>query len=160
MQIRIIALAAAVLLAGPAFAADKVNPKPLIAQTLDGFMQDSAQIRKQMEPGGKYAYTSPSERARVEDRLTAMQKLLEAHATEADMRQEDKIALANAQEEINGILSHNDSERLVCEKTTPVGSHLPVTTCHTYGELMAQRQHAQKYLEDQKARPQQRASGG
>ena len=122
--------------------------KPLVAQTLDSFKQDAARIRTDMQPGGKYGYISAADRSRVEADLTDMQNLLTAHANASDMPQTDKVALLNAQEQINGILNHNDNDRLVCEHVAPIGSHIPVTTCHTYGELMAQQRRAQKFLED------------
>ena len=149
---RFVMLAAALVLApSAAFVstaqAAPAAPKPLVAQTLDSFKQDSARIRKDMQPGGKYGYISATEKSRVETRLTDMQNLLTAHANAADMPETDKVALFNAQEEINGILDHNDNNRLVCEHVMPVGSHIPVTTCHTYAEIMAQRERTQHDLE-------------
>lgn len=133
--------------------------KPLVAQTLDSFKQDAARIRTDMQPGGKYGYISATDKARVEARLTDMQNLLTAHANASDMSQTDKIALFNAQEEINGILNHNDNDRLVCEHVLPVGSHIPVTTCHTYAEIMAQRERTQHDLERAQSTPQLKAGG-
>lgn len=128
--------------------------KPLVAQTLDSFKQDAARIREQMQPGGKYGYISATDKSHVEARLTDMQNLLTAHANASDMPQTDKVALFNAQEEINGILDHNDNDRLVCEHVMPVGSHIPVTTCHTYAEIMAQRERTQHDLERNLSTPQ------
>ena len=134
--------------------AAQVVQKPLIAQTLDAFTQDSARIRKQMEPGGLYGYISITDKTRVEVRLADMQKLLQAHANAADLQANDKVALFNAQEEINAILHHNDNNRLVCEHVNPVGSHIPVTTCRTYGQLSAQRRRDQKFLQSTQQVPQ------
>jgi hypothetical protein len=142
-------LIAAILLAPSAFAADsKVIEKPLVGQSLDSFNQESAMIREQMRPGGLYGFIKSGDRSRVEGRLDQMQKLLMAHATESNMPQADKIALANAQEEVNGILRHNDNNRLVCESRAPVGSHIPVTTCRTYGEIEQMRQASVKDKND------------
>lgn len=127
---------------------------PMVGQTLNSFEQDSARIRKDMQPGGKYGYISNIERSRVEDRLADMQKLLAAHADAADMQPSDKVALLNAQEEINGILNHNDNNRLVCEHVAPVGSHRPITTCHTYAEIMQQRERNQHDMERRLSTPQ------
>ncbi len=132
----------------------QVVQKPLVAQTLDNFMQDSARIRKQMDPGGLYGHITATDKARVMMRLADMQKLLQAHANASDLDTNDKIALANAQEEINGILSHNDNNRLICQHVNPVGSHIPVTTCRTYSEIMAEREHAQHDLERSLSTPQ------
>lgn len=131
----------------------QVVEKPLVAQTLDSFVQESAKIRAQMAPGEVYGYIKPADKARVETRLGDMQRLLEAHASERDMRPADKVALANAQEEVNGILRHNDYNRLVCESKAPVGSHIPVTTCKTYGELMIEREQSQRYIQRKQTAP-------
>jgi hypothetical protein len=136
------------------FAANETAEKPLVAHTFEAFKQDSARIRKQMQPGGVYEHTSANEQERVEAQLGAMYKLLEAHSAQAEMSESDKVAMLNAQEEINGILQHNDNNRLVCEHVAPVGSHRPVTTCQTYGQLMARQQADQKSLQDRLRTPQ------
>jgi hypothetical protein len=118
---------------------------PMVGQTLNSFEQDSARIRSDMQPGGKYGYISNIERSRVEDRLADMQKLLAAHADAADMQPSDKVALLNAQD---------DNNRLVCEHVAPVGSHRPITTCHTYAEIMQQRERNQHDMERRLSTPQ------
>lgn len=137
--------------------AAQVVQKPLVAQTLDAFTKDSARIEQQMQPGGLYEHISSSEKARVDERLKEMHNLLTANASSADMPEQNKIALANAQEEINGILSHNDNNRLICENEAPVGSHRPITTCRTYSQVMAQRERVQHDLTKQLSTPQLRA---
>ena len=143
----------------PAAQAAPPAPKPLVAQTLDSFKQDEARIRKDMQPGGQYGYISATDKSRVEARLADMQNLLTAHANASDMAQQDKIALFNAQEEINGILNHNDNNRLICEHVAPVGSHRPITTCHTYAEIMAQHERTQHDMERRLSTPQLKAGG-
>ena len=151
-------LAGALLLSGYACAASTDGAeKPLIAKTFEAFKQDSARIRQQMQPGGTYEHTSTADQARVEARLGDMYKLLEAHSSQAQMQDSDKVALLNAQEEVNGILQHNDNNRLVCEHVAPIGSHRPVTTCKTYGEVMARERQDQKYLQDRNRTPQVKA---
>jgi len=137
----------------------QVDQKPLVAQTLNSFEQDSARIRKDMQPGGKYGYISATDRGRVDACLDDMRKLLSVDKNAADMRETDKVALLNAQEEINGILDHNDNDRLVCEHVAPVGSHRPITTCHTYAELMRQHEQLQHNMENRLATPQLKGGG-
>lgn len=142
-------LFAAALIAPTAFAAEsKVNNKPVVAQTLEAFNQESAKIREQMQPGGIYDHIKSADKSRVEGRLDVMQRLLQAHASQNDMPQNDKIALANAQEEVNGILSHNDNNRLVCESRAPIGSNIPVKTCRTYGEIEDNRRNSVKQMNE------------
>lgn len=147
---RILIIIAALLLI-PAMQASarphsNVDEHPMLVKTLDGFQTDSARIRKDMEAGGKYESISAPDKARVDARLGDMLKLLQSGVAQSEMSQNDKIALANAQEEINGILSHNDNNRLICKHVAPVGSHLPVTTCQTYAEMLAQRRQTQHDL--------------
>jgi hypothetical protein len=125
-----------------------VVEKPLIAQTLDAFNQEAARIREQMQPGGIYGLMKSTDKARVETRLGDMQKLLQDRATDNGMGQNDKIALVNAQEEVNGVLRHNDINRLVCERRAPVGTNIPVTTCRTFGEIEQARADSRKSMSD------------
>jgi hypothetical protein len=127
---------------------DPVVEKPLVAQTLDSFVQESAKIREQMQPGGIYGLIKSGDKTRVETRLGDMQKLLQDHSSQGDLPQADKISLTNAQEEVNGILRHNDNNRLVCERRAPLGSNIPVTTCRTFGEMELERREAQKSMNE------------
>ena len=146
---RCLLLLGALLVAAPLFAANsQVVEKPLVAQSLDSFNAEAAKIREQMHPCGVYGHIAPKDKGRVEERLEQIQKLLSSHASDRDLRREDKVALLNAQEEVNGILRHNDNNRLVCEHVAPVGSHVPVTTCRTYGEILEQQRSDQKFLQD------------
>lgn len=147
----VLVFVAAVLCGGsmPAFAGSHdVNKQPLVARTLESFNQNVDRIHEQMKAGGVYEHISPSERGRVDQRIEQMRALLTAHSTENDMTASDKVALLNAQEEVNGILSHNDNNRLVCEHSAPTGSHILRTRCRTYGEMMARREKDRKSLED------------
>ena len=142
-------LIAAMFVFSSAYAAgnhSQVIEKPLIGQTLDSFNQESAKIHEQMQPGGIYGLMKAADKARVETRLGEMQKLLQDHASDTGMGQNDKIALVNAQEEVNGLLRHNDMNRLVCERRAPVGTNIPVTTCRTFGEIEEQRQASLKQM--------------
>jgi hypothetical protein len=51
------------------------------------------------------------------------------------MDHDTQIQLFNAQEEVNGILKHNDGNRLVCERRKPIGSNIPQTHCHTFRQI-------------------------
>lgn len=146
---KVFLFAAAILFAHSAPAVQSnVVEKPLVAETLNGFTAEAAKIHEQMQPGGAYALIKSADKVRVEKRLGDMQQILQSHASENDLPRADKLALVNAQEEVNGILRHNDSNRLVCESRAPVGSHIPVTKCRTYGEIEEQRQTDTKSISD------------
>lgn len=150
----------ALLVFTAAQADDRVVEKPLVAQSLEGFKVEADAIRSGMQPGGRYEFLKADDRSRIEARLNTMQALLQNSATQNDLNSRDKIALVNAQEEVNGILKHNDSNRLVCERRSPVGSHIPVTTCRTYGEIEEQRREAQKGVSDMSQKWRSTQAGG
>ena len=146
---KVFLFAAAILFAHSAPAVQSnVVEKPLVAETLNGFNAEAAKIHEQMQPGGTYALIKSADKARVEKRLGEMHQILQNHVSENELPQADKLALVNAQEEVNGILRHNDSNRLVCESRAPVGSHIPVTKCRTFGEIEEQRQSDTKSIGD------------
>lgn len=153
-------VAAGILLVGTVHANPDVVEKPLIAQTLDGFHKEATSIRDGMQPGGRYEFLKANDRDRVEADLTAMEAVLQRNAGQNDLNSADKLRLVNAQEEVNGILKHNDSNRLVCESRAPIGSHLPVKTCRTYGEIEEQRREAQKGVSDMAVKFRQPTQGG
>jgi len=139
-------LAGAMLFVPAVFAATPTADKALVGQSLDSFNVEAAKIREEMKSGGAYSHMQGSDKGRVEARLDEIQKLLSSHSGQGDLRPEEKVHLVNAQEEVNAILHHNDNNRLVCEHVAPVGSHVPVTTCRTYGEIMEQHKADQDFL--------------
>ena len=144
---RALILLGALLLASAAHAETSTSSdKPVVAQSLESFKAEATKVREGMKADGMYSHIQPSDKGRVEARLEEIEKLLTAHAGQGDLNQTDKVHLVNAQEEVNSILKHNDNNRLVCEHVAPVGSHVPVTTCRTYGELMEQHRADQDYL--------------
>src|SRR5450432_2338954 len=81
---KLLVFAAVMVMLPPVYAAaaarDQVVEKPLMAQTLDSFNQESAKIREQMQPGGLYEFIKSADRTRVEACLGDMQRLLQNHA--------------------------------------------------------------------------------
>jgi len=140
-------------------AADPAIEKRLVAQTLEAFDHEAAAVREGMQPGGVYEHMKEADKARVDMGLERMHKLLQDHAGQGDLSQPEKVALLNMQEEVNAVLLHNDSNRLICEIGAPTGSRIRVKTCNTYGELMARQERDQHLLGDKQAQPQTQRAG-
>ena len=123
----------------PAAKTDKygVVVQPVIADTPDKFAEQTQRIHEDMQTGGRYEFTSPSDKQKVDRLLGQMANLLQGAGSVDAMNHDARIALFNTQEEINGILKHNDSNRLVCESRAPIGSNILKTVCHTYGQIEA-----------------------
>jgi hypothetical protein len=113
----------------------KVIEKPVAADTPEKFSHVVETINLEMTEGGRYEYINPGEKARVVALLGQMSNLLERSGSVDKMDSPTRIQLFNNQEEVNGLLTHNDSNRLVCERIKPIGSNIPQTHCHTYGQL-------------------------
>jgi hypothetical protein len=139
---------------------DPAIEKRLVAQTLAAFDQEAAGVREGMRPGGVYVHMKAADKERVETGLGRMRKLLQDHAAQTELTQPEKIALLNAQEEVNAVLLHNDSNRLICEIGAPTGSRIRVKTCNTYGELMARQERDQHLLGNKQQEPQTQRAGG
>jgi len=132
----------------------KANEQPVVAQKLADFDLQAAAVRDGMQAGGAYSYIREDDKQRVEQRLTEMRQLLERHSADAQLPQADKVALLNAQEELNALLLQNDNNRLECEHGARTGSRIHVTTCHTHGELMERQRRDQGALGDLQRQPQ------
>ena len=135
-----------VLVCGLAFA-DQVIQKPVAADTTDKFQQVATQIRADMTTGGRYEFIRPDEKAKVEIDLDAMTKMMQQSGSVAAMSQDQKVLLFNTQEHLNGILTHNDVNRLVCEHAAAIGSHIQTTTCKTVGDIERQRGSAKQLMD-------------
>jgi hypothetical protein len=126
----------------------KVIEKPVVADTPDAFAKQSDWIENEMKEGGRYEFATPASKQRVQVLLGQMSNLLQRSGSVAAMDESTRVTLFNNQEEINGILKHNDSNRLVCEKIKPVGSNIPQTHCYTFGQIEQTRRKTKLGLDE------------
>lgn len=132
-----------------ALADGKVLEKPVAADTPPTFAALAATIRAEMRDGGRYEFIRPDDKARVGADLDEMATMLQKSGSVAAMTESDKVRLFNMQEHVNGILTHSDRNRLVCEHRPPIGSNIPITSCKTIAEIEKARRDAQKMSMDQ-----------
>jgi hypothetical protein len=126
----------------------KVIEKPVVADTPETFAKQSEWIEHEMKKGGRYEFASPADVRRVTALLGQMSNLLQRSGSVAAMDQATKVALFNNQEEVNGILKHNDSNRLVCENIKPVGSNIAHTHCYTFAHIEETRRKTKLGLDE------------
>lgn len=112
-------------------------------------------LRTEMGPGGRFAYVTTAERDRIEHSLDRMRVALDGKATLADLDDRDRLAVFNAQEEVNSILTRRDAERVVCDRRPLPGSHRKETVCETYGDRMARIKGSREQVERLNRRVQQ-----
>jgi hypothetical protein len=137
-----------------AFSKDDASKAPAVKATTDPveFKAQSETLQKQMEAGGRYEFVKVDEHERINVDLQKIQGLLDRQAAGSSLTREDVAAQLTAQNEINAIIAKRDGERLVCERTTPIGSHLPQTTCITFAQKQRDRQLSSDFMRDQQKR--------
>lgn len=128
--------------------ASSVKPPIRKADTKAAFAIQVASIRQQMQTGGRYQYVDPTERATVNTKLAEMSTLFDRFGSVAKMNEDSRVRLYNYQEKVNGILTHNDVNREICQRVVPIGSHIPKTYCRTYGQIMRERRGTVKAMQD------------
>jgi len=137
---------AIVLAAVPVAAKENYHEKDFNADTPEKFRAVAEGVRKEMEPGGRYEYVKPKERASIEQSLAEMDALVTASGGVANMKQDDKVKLFNEQEVVNSILTRRDRDRVICEDKPKLGSHVRTTSCHTYGQEEEARRGSQDVM--------------
>jgi len=123
------------------------------ADTRESFEAVAANVRKEMDGQGRYAYVKPDERTKVEAALDEMQALFAENESTDRMDKTVKVKLFNAQEVVNSILTLRDRDRLICERGAQTGSRIVSTSCHTYGDLEAAQQASSKFMNERTAAP-------
>jgi hypothetical protein len=118
------------------------------ADSQDKFEQIITMVRGEMKAGGRYEFVKPDERQTIETKLDEMQTLFKSSGSVEQMHQDEKVQLFNAQELVNAILTKRDSDRVICVNRAPVGSHIPKTTCHTYGQEEEARRETTKEIKE------------
>lgn len=73
-----------------------------------------AAVNEQMQPGGRYEFTSKQQRQQIDFHFAQMQALFDQYGNTDKMSDAQRTQLFNDQEFINGVLTHTDSRRLVC----------------------------------------------
>ena len=127
------------------------QPEPVLPQNkLDPteFPALAALIRGEMVPGGRFEFVKEQERARVEASLAEIESTLAGHGSVSELSEAEKVAVLNAQEQVNGILAKRDRDRLICERRVVVGSHFPQTVCETYAEKVTRTAQARKQYKE------------
>jgi hypothetical protein len=129
----------------------EVKQKPVAADTPEKFAKSADDIRSEMGPSGRYEFIKAGDKAKVEADLNTMAAMLQKSGSVGAMKEQERVRLFNTQEHVNGLLVHNDSNRLVCERRAPVGTNIPVNTCKTVGQIEKERGDSQKTMLDQQS---------
>ena len=137
------------LLAGSSAIADEVVKKPVdTADTPEKLQAAIDSIHGEMAQNKRYEFINPTQRRDVDNDFATMMALITKAGSVAAMREDERVKLFNAQEHANGILTHTDRNRLVCERRQKMGSNLPINECSTVADIERNRANSQKLMMD------------
>ena len=130
--------------------ADGSFPK---ADTREKFAEVEMLVRRGMAEDGRYRFVPWVDRRVVEHELDLMEAIFARRATTVEMSDDERLELFNSQERINGILTRNDAERLVCTTERPIGSNIPVRSCKTYARVRRDQSYNDDYKRERQFVP-------
>lgn len=136
------------LVVNAAAAKENYHEQTFNADTREKFQAVADDVRKEMEPGGRYEYVKAKERVTIEQSLAEMDALFAASGGVEHMKQDDKVKLFNDQEVVNSILTRRDKDRVICDNSAKLGSHVRSTSCHTYGQEEDARRGSKEQMDE------------
>jgi hypothetical protein len=145
MKMSVLFLASIVFPFASAMAEKANNFTP--ADTSESFALVVTSVRTQMESGGRFEFITPVQKAAANRDLDGMAAMLQKSGSVAAMGEREKVALFNLQEHVNGILTHSDSERMVCERANAIGSHIQTNNCRTFGDIQRERLDTKRFVD-------------
>ena len=133
----------------PTFGHAAGAPWKVVVDTPQAFEVQAASVRKEMGPHGQYSGISASDRAIVEANLDKIDALLRKRGSAAKLDDRDQVALMNAQERVNAVLTHNEGNRLICTLEPRTGTKFKHNLCGTHAALHTlQRTSQQRFPAD------------
>ncbi len=131
-----------------AWAGDVVKKPVDAADTPEKLQSLMDSIHADMAVDKRYEFINPTERQNVDNDFAKMMALMTKAGSVSAMKEGDRVQLFNAQEHLNGILTHSDRNRVVCERRQKLGSNLPVNECSTVADIERNRADSQKLMQD------------
>lgn len=107
----------------------------------------AAKVRHDMQPGGRYL-VNDAQRTDINQRLDAMQKLLDGHASVDELSQQQQLELFNNQESVNAVLTQRDGDEKICREETPTGSLIAQHICLTRRQIEAQSANGEQTMQE------------
>lgn len=146
MNKALILLAAALLFAAPAVAADGAL---LDVAAGKSFEEQRDKIMVDLADGETYAEISADDREKVATSLRRIQRVLGEKGSMSALHPDERVELVNEQERVNNILSQAGADsRMVCTREATVGTRLATRVCRTVAERRRLQDASRKALEN------------
>ena len=92
---------------------------------------------------GDYAHLTDDEKQTILRKQSMVYSLIEGRTTFDGMREDEKVRLVNAVEEVRALVAKAEDSRMVCERVKVIGSNRPQNKCMTVAERRRLRERAQ-----------------
>ncbi len=110
--------------------------------------EQQQQIRSEAEArNGRYKDLSEEKRSELFSRLAQVSNLLKEVTLTTELKEAEQIELSNALESISAIVNAAEDDRMVCERSRPVGSNRMRTVCKTVAQRRIEREAARGGLD-------------
>lgn len=93
---------------------------------------------------GDYAHLTDDEKQAILRKQRMVYSLIEGRTTFDGMREDEKVRLVNAVEEVRALVAKAEDSRMVCERVKVIGSNRPQNKCMTVAERRRLRERAQQ----------------
>jgi hypothetical protein len=141
MALRSLMFLAALGVSACAFAGAESEDKPML--DVAAFLDTQEEIAAQAS-GGDFGFMKPSEMRELKTAQSVLHRHLSGVSSIEELDDEAKVAVYNAQQKVNAIITQDRSEEVRCERVQRTGSRFSDTRCYTAEQLAEQRKAAER----------------
>lgn len=118
------------------------QPSEILAETdAAKILAQQTEIQQEVRAGRRgYRDMADNERERLLQIQHRVITALDGRTSTTELSPADRVALFNDLEEISALVNRAEDERMVCERTRPIGSNRPVSVCKTVAERRLERE--------------------
>lgn len=115
---------------------------PVLVETdASAIVAQQNEIRREAEQRrGRYKDMAGADRDRLlrtQDRVLGR---LDGRTSTTELPRADQVALFNDLEEISALVNKAEDDRMICERSRPIGSNRPVSVCKTVAQRREERE--------------------
>ena len=115
-------------------AAAQQAPQAVPIPDVETFLDQQRDIREDMASKRKFKHVSDYDKKQLYAAQDEIFRLLDGRSSTDELDADQLVALYNAQESVNAVLTDAELERPICERETVIGSRLTKTVCLTVRE--------------------------
>ena len=115
------------------------------------FMAMKSKVGKEFEKGNRYREILPPDQEKVSKALERMEARWQKADDVSQLSPDDRVEMVNDEQLVDTILQNASADsRTICERSEPIGSHRPQTTCKTVAQMKREQEKSQGSMRDGK----------